>query len=322
MSASGGPKKKCGSKVNPLGKTSGGACRFPTPRVHKLIIRKLPARNYFEENFRNFLSRCCCKLMGWEVGALDVASSTEASSALVALQDRLFTVEHFFEGSYSRAEGNISGCGFVSFKDANLLRSFLTQSTPFLATDDLNTEPEMGFAPFQKIFRQFDKLATSEACAAQSETHQQTLLRSDKMCGSFESDPSFAQFLSYEKENDTGAGKQLFSCIASVKHDPKNNPLLCYLRQKSHRLALEKKGARAKVSAAPERRNVRSFKDQGLVESKPDKGKESMEKNKKGRKISRGKGKGRGNGKGNAVGHVQGDDNFSASSIVIIAKKG
>jgi len=292
MSAPAGSKKSGGSKANPLGKTS--LSSFPAPRAHKVIIRKLPARDYFEENFRNFLSRCCCKLMGWEVSALGDTSATEESTALIARLDRLFSVEHFFEGSYSRAEGNISGCGFVSFKDADLLRTFLTQSSPYLANDDLNTQPEMGFAPYQKIFRQFDKLATSEAGAAQSETPQPILLRSDKMCGSFESDPSFAQFLSHENE-DTGAGKQLFSSIALVKHDPKNNPLLCYLRQKSHRLALEKKGARVKVSAVPERRNTRSVKDQGMGESKPDKGKESKEKNKKGRKSSsRGKGKGKG----------------------------
>jgi len=108
------------------------------PPYYKVIVRKLPTRDFDHSRFEECLRRVCDQL----TGADEVAS---------------VTVQTLMEGTHTREHGNLPGAGFLIFSDALLVKEFLSRvplQVPFLQQDEFNLQPEVGFALYQKRARE------------------------------------------------------------------------------------------------------------------------------------------------------------------------
>lgn len=159
--APGNGKKHTGKGKKPKSKASNEPS-IPKKRSYKVMIRKLAAYGFPQNKFEDALNRCFSKLIGFEYvppqttlpestateqlptppEASNDDNNTNASNDVSTppitpsqpiyqshLDHRLanlVSVEHFIEGSNTRSAGAITGCGFLGFEDAELLKKFLT----------------------------------------------------------------------------------------------------------------------------------------------------------------------------------------------------
>ena len=221
-----------------------------------MVVRKLPARDYCRSSFEESVQRCCCKLLGWEEPEeVKLSQSVEGVRPLKTLVSRLeslVSVEHFIQGTYTRLNGTQSGAGLLAFKDVELLQSFIMlvpSSVHFVFDDEINAQPEVGFAANQKTFREPSNISF-EGFVNQLQT------QNDKYCDSYEQDSNFISFIELQREGLTNKPS------VTKLETPINNPLLAFLREKerTQKVSRDKKISRSKSGPVPDQRNPSSAK--------------------------------------------------------------
>ena len=204
----------------------------------KLIVRKLPAKGFTENNFVECVKNLC--------NALKIDESA-------------VSVDSFTEGFLSRAHGPQPGFGVLCVQNEEAMKTvycifsypnvllihthawttvliprqqILTNcpaGTPFIADDAELHQPDILFAGYQKVFK--------------------TSGRADKLANTYEADPTYLKFV--EESNAPPPPKQLLELkddpIADelkrkkLIYDAKNVPLLAYLKEKAEKQMIEKR---------------------------------------------------------------------------------
>ena len=109
------------------------------PQLHryKIIVRKLPARNFTINQFHESILKILNKLN---------------------IPNDQLVFESFTEGKFSRLHGPVPGVGYVSTTNKDVCKLFLStvpNKMPFLDLDNdqVNKQPEVCLAPYNKTFK-------------------------------------------------------------------------------------------------------------------------------------------------------------------------
>lgn len=194
------------------------------PPQYKVVVRKLPTRDFVQGRFEECLQRACNQLTGVD----EVAR---------------VTVRAFIDGNHTREHGNLPGTGFLIFSDALLVKEFLSRvpfQVPFLQQDEFNLQPEVGFALYQK---------RAPGCEQND---------SNKFSSQFATDP---EFIAWKAQGDET--KPLQAVKGAPKSDPKDSALLSFMRERALRRIAEKKGGRAKSSVTDVENMIKSSFSKG-----------------------------------------------------------
>jgi hypothetical protein len=225
----------------------------PRKKMTKLVIRKLPSVGFTSQDFEEHIYRTC-------------------EHELINIDKSKIEIQHFIIGKISRKKGPVSGTGFVCF-DEDIVSKFINNCpniVPFLLGDELNSQPVIQLAPYQKQYRTKEKR--------------------DKLCNTYENDPIYLQFIekinkpepkrqSAEVIYDINEKKALITKAEELK-EAKNVPLLKFLKDRAMRKIAEKRALRKNLSKEKDRKgNGSKDKVVALLSRKGDKNKGPFNKN-------------------------------------------